>query len=83
MKETFSRWILYLALFVLYLLHNDLWFWNTPQLALGLPIGLLYHIGFCVVAAILMILLVNYAWPHHLEAEDNKVKNDDAKRKCA
>ena len=70
MKKRFSQWILYLALVLLYLLHNDLWFWNTPQLVLGLPIGLLYHISFCVVASIVMILLVNYAWPHHLKTED-------------
>ncbi|MFB3041088.1 MAG: hypothetical protein ACE1ZS_04675 [Candidatus Poribacteria bacterium] len=70
MKNRLSQWILYLALVLLYLLHNDLWFWNAPQLVLGLPIGLLYHISFCVVASIVMILLVNYAWPHHLKTED-------------
>ena len=69
MKKQFPRWTLYFALFVLYLLHNDLWFWNNPRLVLGLPIGLLYHIGFCVAASILMTLLVKYAWPRHLEVE--------------
>ena len=74
MKSTFVRRLLYVALFVLYLLHNDLWFWDDPQLLFGLPIGLLYHIGFCVVATGLMILLVNYAWPSDLEPEeDSKV----------
>ena len=58
MKKRFPRWILYLALVLLYLLHNDLWFWNASQLVLGLPIGLLYHISFCVVASIVMVLLV-------------------------
>ena len=72
MKSTFVRRLLYVALFVLYLLHNDLWFWDDPQLLLGLPIGLLYHIGFCLAAALMMALLVNYAWPCHLRDEEER-----------
>ena len=72
MKSTFPRRLLYVALFVLYLLHNDLWFWDDPQLLLGLPIGLLYHIGFCLAAALMMALLVNYAWPRHLRDEEER-----------
>ena len=37
---------------------------------LGLPIGLLYHIGYCVAAAVLMALTINHAWPSHLQDED-------------
>lgn len=72
MKSTFPRRLLYVALFVLYLLHNDLWLWDDPQLLLGLPIGLLYHIGFCLAAALMMALLVNYAWPRHLRDEEER-----------
>ena len=72
MKSTFARRLLYVALFVLYLLHNDLWFWDDPQLLFGLPIGLLYHIGFCLAAALMMVLLVNYAWPRHLRDEEER-----------
>jgi len=57
------RWLLYLTWIVFFLLHNDFWNWHTPKLALGLPVGLLYHIAYCVVAAALMTLLVRYAWP--------------------
>ena len=74
MKSTFARRLLYVALFVLYLLHNDLWLWDDPQLLLGLPIGLLYHIGFCLAAAVLMFLLVTYAWPRHLEIQEEEEK---------
>ena len=70
MRKTLPRWILYIALVVLFLLHNDFWFWDNPKVVLGLPIGLLYHIGFCVAAAILMTLTINYAWPSHLQDED-------------
>ena len=52
------RWMLYCLLVLLFLLHNDFWFWETPQLVLGLPVGLLYHIGFCLVAVLLMAAFV-------------------------
>lgn len=64
------RWILYLAIFGLYLLHNDLWLWDDSSLLMGLPIGLLYHIGFCFAAAALMTLLVTYSWPDWLEVDE-------------
>ncbi len=70
MKNRVVRWMLYIALVVLFLLHKDFWLWNNPKQVLGLPIGLLYHIGFCVAAAILMALMVNYAWPRHLRDEE-------------
>ena len=52
------KWMLYCLLVLLFLLHNDFWFWKTPQLVWGLPVGLLYHIGFCLVAAVLMAAFV-------------------------
>lgn len=52
------RWLLYCLLVLLFLLHNDFWFWGTPQLVLGVPVGLLYHIGYCVVAMLLMAAFV-------------------------
>ena len=70
MKNRFVRWILYVTLIVLFLLHNDFWLWDNPKRLLGLPIGLLYHVGFCVAAAILMAVVVNYAWSPYLRDED-------------
>ncbi|MYE87800.1 DUF3311 domain-containing protein [Candidatus Poribacteria bacterium] len=70
MRKIFPQWILYIALVVLFLLHNDFWLWDNPKRVMGLPIGLLYHIGFCAAAAILMALVINYAWPQHLRDED-------------
>ena len=69
MRKTLPRWILHIALVVLFLLHNDFWLWDNPKVVLGLPIGLLYHIGFCVAAAILMALIINRALPSHLQDE--------------
>lgn len=68
MKNTFTRWSLRLAIIALYLLHNDFWLWDQPTLMLGIPVGLLYHIGFCIVTSILMMMLVKYSWPHHLDS---------------
>ncbi len=69
MKNASARGLLYVGLFVLYLLHNDLWYWNDGRLVLGLPIGLLYHFGFSVASSVLLFLLVRHAWPRHLEVE--------------
>ena len=70
MKKAFSRWILYIGLVVLFLLHNDFWLWDNPKRVIGLPIGLLYHIGYCIAAAILMMLIINHALPSQLQDEE-------------
>ena len=70
MKTVFSRWILYIGLVVLFLLHNDFWLWDNPKRVVGLPIGLLYHIGYCIVAAILMMLIINHALPSQFQDEE-------------
>ncbi len=61
MKTTHRR-ILYLLLVVLFILHNDFWFWGTSQIVLRLPVGLLYHILFCFAASVLMCSLVKFMW---------------------
>ncbi len=66
------RPLLYLLLFLLYLFHNDLWFWHDDRILLTLPIGLLYHVGFCVAAALMMWLLVGHAWPEGAETEEDQ-----------
>jgi hypothetical protein len=69
MKKSFRSLLLYAALVVLYLLHNDLWLWNDATLVLGLPAGLAYHIGFSIVTSIVLTLLVIQAWPDELDRE--------------
>lgn len=53
------RRLAWVALALLYLLHNDLWLWDDGRLALGLPVGLLYHVGYCLAAAALMAFLLS------------------------
>ncbi len=54
-----------LAIFVMYVLHQDVWFWRTPQPIVGgiLPIGLAYHAAYTALVSLLMWGLVKYAWP--------------------
>ena len=54
---------LYAALVAAYVLHNDLWLWNDARIVLGLPVGLLYHIGFCFAVSLIMFALARFAWP--------------------
>jgi len=66
-----KRALLVLAVALLYVLHQDIWFWRTARpLVFGfVPVGLFYHAMFSVAASLLMALLVRYAWPSRLEAE--------------
>ena len=62
--------LLVVAVVVLYVLHQDLWFWRSSYLVFGfIPIGLFYQGCFAIAAALLMWLLVTFAWPSHLEQE--------------
>ncbi len=64
-----QRWIAVVAVALLYLLHQDFWFWNEARpLVFGfLPIGLFYHAAFTVATSGVLWLLVKAAWPSHLE----------------
>lgn len=62
--------LLALATLIVYLLHQDFWFWKSARpLVLGLPIGLFYHLCYCLLASLLMWLLVRHAWPAELERD--------------
>ena len=63
MKSKSVRWALYAGLIVVYLLHNDIWLWGDSTIVLGLPVSLLYHVVYGLVVAVLMAVLVRFAWP--------------------
>lgn len=76
-----KRLLLVVAVAVVYILHQDIWFWRSSRLVFGfIPIGLFYHGLFSVAAALLMWLLVTFAWPSHLEreVEETKPREDHA-----
>lgn len=66
-----KRTLLVLVVVVLYILHQDFWFWLTahPMVFGFIPIGLFYQACFSVAASLVMWLLVKYAWPSQLERE--------------
>jgi hypothetical protein len=62
------RWFWALALLAVFLLHQDCWNWaRVRPLVLGvLPAGLAYHAAYALGCALVMALLVRFAWPKHL-----------------
>ena len=65
------NWLLAALVVALYLLHQDVWFWDAARpLVFGfLPVGLFYHAVYSLAVAGLMWALVRFAWPAHLEAD--------------
>ena len=61
-------------LILLGLLHQDYWWWNSiDPLVFGfIPIGLAYHIGVSITAAILWALAVHYCWPSDVDVPESK-----------
>jgi len=64
------RALLYGALVLLFLLHQDFWLWDDPRMVLGLPVGLTYHLVYCLAAALLLAFAVRFAWPEGAEASE-------------
>ncbi len=64
-----ARRVVLVLLGLLYLLHNDFWNWGQPELVWGVPSGLLYHLGLCVLASLLFWLLIRVGWPKQLETD--------------
>ena len=64
-----SVWIPFTIVFVvLAVLHQDVWNWDNADLVFGfLPVGLAYHAGYSVVAALFWAVVVKFAWPEKLE----------------
>ena len=74
-----KRVLLTLAVILLYVLHQDIWFWRSVHpLAFGfLPAGLTYHGCFTLATSLLMWLLVKYAWPTQLEQDAEGAHSKD------
>jgi hypothetical protein len=71
------RRLIYAALVLAFVLRHDLWLWDDARLVAGLPIGLVYHVLFCVAVAAIMALLVRFAWPRSLEVAERAATADD------
>ncbi len=67
-----KRIILIFLVVGLYVLHQDFWFWRTAEpIVFGLlPIGIFYHACYTLAVSLVMWLIVKYAWPEHLERDE-------------
>jgi uncharacterized protein DUF3311 len=75
------KWLLTLMVLLVYVLHQDSWNWHDRTVVLGfLPVGLAYHAAYSILAAIMMAVLVRFAWPEYLEdaAPDASVRSTEA-----
>jgi hypothetical protein len=79
----FRRFSLSLLVIMVFLVHQDLWNWkNAEPFVFGfLPVGLAYHAGYAVLAAIMMALLVKFAWPNDLDRIESKLDDENKSRK--
>lgn len=50
----------------LFVLHQDLWWWRDARLVLGLPVGLAYHVAFCLAVTLVLALAVQWSWPREV-----------------
>jgi hypothetical protein len=70
--------IVFLLVLVVIILHQDFWFWTNKTLVFDfLPIGLVYHGLYTVLAAVTMWILVKVAWPKEfddVEGQDGEQK---------
>ncbi len=58
------------------ILHQDNWLWTNKSLVFGfLPVGLAYHLGYSILACLVMALLVIFAWPSHLDELDARTQD--------
>jgi hypothetical protein len=58
----------YILIVVLFVLHQDFWWWDSKEIVLGfLPIGLAYHAVFSILAAGVWALAVKTVWPTRWE----------------
>ena len=67
-----KKLLLFLLVALVYAAHQDVWNWREagPMLFGFLPIGLAYHAAYSIAAAVMMGLLVKFAWPKDSEKHE-------------
>ena len=66
MTHHHPRWVL-LLIPILVVMFGNFWLGDNDRLIFGLPVNLLYHVGFCVLVAAVMLVVVKRAWPCYLD----------------
>ncbi|HMO14645.1 MAG TPA: DUF3311 domain-containing protein [Pirellulaceae bacterium] len=71
--------LLFIALCILLVLHQDYWQWHRSDIVLGfVPYSLAYHMGLSLLTSIFWILVVSFCWPA-AEKRGAKQKESDAR----
>jgi hypothetical protein len=72
--------LLALVALIVFILRHDYWNWDTPYpLLFGfLPVGLWWQGVVSILAAVMMWMMVKFAWPQHLE--DEAIATDHERR---
>jgi hypothetical protein len=67
-----KKFLLFLLVALVYVAHQDIWNWHKPgPMIFGfLPIGLAYHAAYSIAAAVMMAILVKFAWPKGLDEQE-------------
>lgn len=67
MPGSHRRWPL-LLLLLLAAGFENFWLWGDDRLLFGVPINLAYHVGLCLVGALLLAAVVRWGWPDDLDS---------------
>lgn len=64
--------LVYSLIIVLLVVHQDFWWWDdSDTLVFGfIPIGLAYHAGISIAAAVFWALAVVFCWPPDLDDDE-------------
>jgi hypothetical protein len=54
---------LFVAIVLAFVFRHDIWFWDDPGRVLGLPVGLVYQLLFCLAVAAIFAMLIVVAPP--------------------
>ena len=82
-KSKSAAKLVWLAVVVLFVLHQDFWWWNDGALVFGfLPVSLCYHAAFSLAAGLIWALANKFAWPEDIEVwaaegDENTSKEGD------
>jgi hypothetical protein len=75
------KWLVYGLLVALAIAHQDLWNWDdSDTLVFGVvPIGLAYHAGLSIAAAVLWAAAVKFCWPVGVDSVE-EIRATDVER---
>jgi hypothetical protein len=67
-----KNFLLFLLVALVCAAHQDLWNWRKadPMIFGFLPAGLAYHAAYSIAAAVMMAVLVKFAWPKGLDKHE-------------